>query len=89
MIDQKDIKIVNLVATSSIGKSVNLSRLADTLPCSEYNLEKFPGLVVRLKVPKVSFLLFGNGNFVCTGAKSEKELHQAITQFNQRVEGIL
>ncbi len=40
------------------------------LPEAEYDPEKFPGLIYRLKDPKAALLLFSSGKVVCTGAKS-------------------
>ena len=36
--------------------------------------ELFPGLVYRLKHPKMAFLIFVSGKIVITGAKSFKEI---------------
>jgi transcription initiation factor TFIID TATA-box-binding protein len=45
---------------------------------AEYNPQRFPGLVYRLKSPKTSSLLFSTGKMVCTGAKSERSAKTAI-----------
>jgi len=78
-----EIKIQNIVATTQLGKDIDLTKLAKTLPNTEYNPEKFPGLVLRIKNPKASLLLFSNGKVVCTGTKSETELNQAIAQLDK------
>lgn len=36
----------------------------------QYEPEVFPGLVYRMKNPKVTFLIFVSGKIVVTGAKS-------------------
>lgn len=36
----------------------------------QYEPEVFPGLVYRMKSPKVTFLIFVSGKIVVTGAKS-------------------
>ena len=46
------LKIQNIVATTSLQKDVPLTKLAKTLPNTEYNPEQFPGLVLRVKKPK-------------------------------------
>jgi len=48
------------------------------LPNTEYNPEQFPGLVMRIKEPKTSALIFSSGNVVCTGAKSMKKVKESI-----------
>ena len=42
---KSDLKIQNIVATTSLGKDVPLTKLAKTLSNTEYNPEQFPGLV--------------------------------------------
>ena len=67
---KKEIKIVNIVATASLERAIPLVKLAEALPNTEYNPEQFPGLVMRIKDPKTSALIFSSGKIVCTGAKS-------------------
>lgn len=38
----------------------------------------FPGLVYRMKNPKVTFLIFVSGKIVVTGAKSERIIHESF-----------
>lgn len=73
-----EIKIQNIVASGSIGMDLNLNDLAMKLENAEYEPEQFPGLVYKLKEAKATFLLFSNGKVVCTGTKSEKEVHEAL-----------
>ncbi len=73
-------KIQNIVATTSLGKDVPLTKLAKTIPNTEYNPEQFPGLVLRVKEPKSAVLVFSSGNLVCTGTKSIAQVKQVIEQ---------
>ena len=52
------IKIENVVASTDIKKIISLDRLLQVLDSSEYEPEQFPGLVYRLKEPKVATLIF-------------------------------
>ncbi|MFH1589160.1 MAG: TATA-box-binding protein [archaeon] len=72
------IKIQNIVASGSIGMDLNLNVLAMKLDNTEYEPEQFPGLVFKLMEAKATFLLFSNGKVVCTGTKSEEEVHIAL-----------
>lgn len=72
------INIQNIVASGSIGMDLNLNTLAMKLENTEYEPEQFPGLVYKLMEAKATFLLFSNGKVVCTGTKSEEEVHQAL-----------
>ena len=73
-----EIKIQNIVASGSVGMDLNLNTLAMKLPNTEYEPEQFPGLVYKLNEAKATFLLFSNGKVVCTGTKSEHEVHEAL-----------
>jgi len=66
-------KIENVVASTSLGKELDLQAIALVL-----GGEQFPGLIYRLKEPKTAILLFRSGKVVCTGAKSLEHVKTAI-----------
>ncbi len=78
MLENPTIKIENVVATSTIGAELNLDAIVLALKGAEYEPEKFPGLVYRLKDPKTTTLIFRSGKVVCTGAKSDAAVKKAI-----------
>jgi transcription initiation factor TFIID TATA-box-binding protein len=80
MTNQTSLKIQNIVATTSLGKDVPLTKLAKTITNTEYNPEQFPGLVLRIKEPKSAVLVFSSGNLVCTGTKSIAQVKLVIEQ---------
>ncbi len=82
---KKELKIQNIVATTSLDQDVPLVKLAETLPNTEYNPEQFPGLVMRIKEPKTSALVFSSGRIVCTGAKSMGKVREAINAIIKNV----
>ena len=67
---KKEIQIVNIVVSTGLEKDIPLEKMAATLPNTEYNPEQFPGLVLRIKEPKTSALIFSSGKVVCTGART-------------------
>lgn len=73
-----NIKIVNLVITSNLNHKLNLKDIASKVYNTEYNPEQFPGLVIRMKEPKTSSLLFSSGKIVCAGAKSVVNANIAV-----------
>jgi len=73
-----DLRVQNIVATTSLGKPVSLTKLARTQSNTEYNPEQFPGLVLRIKKPKSAVLVFSSGNLVCTGTKSVAQVREVI-----------
>jgi len=83
-----DLKIQNIVATTSLGKDVPLTKLAKTLSNTEYNPEQFPGLVLRVKKPKSAVLVFSSGNLVCTGTKSIAQVKEVIREVIKQLKKI-
>jgi len=69
-------------------QDIPLIKLAETLPNTEYNPEQFPGLVMRIKEPKTSALIFSSGKVVCTGAKSMKKVKESIMAIIKNIEKI-
>ena len=57
---------------------MNLQELAISLDGADYEPERFPGLIYRIKEPKTATLLFHSGKAVCTGAKSLDQVKEAI-----------
>jgi len=79
MTDSKfNLKVQNIVATTSLGKPISLTKLARSQTNTEYNPEQFPGLVLRIKKPKSAVLVFSSGNLVCTGTKSVAQVKEVI-----------
>lgn len=72
--------VQNMVAIYDIGHALNLTNLTIALGLEniEYEPEQFPGLVYRVRDPKVVCLLFGSGKMVITGAKNEEDIERAV-----------
>lgn len=74
------IRIENVVASASMGVTLNLPTIALALDSAEYDPNQFPGLIYRMKDPKTAVLLFHSGKAVCTGGRSWKQLDDSITK---------
>ncbi len=84
-----EIIVQNIVASGNFNNRViNLEAANMWLEQSMYEPEQFPGLIYRLKEPKTVLLLFQSGNLVCTGAKTEDQVHQAVRQTYDDLEEI-
>jgi transcription initiation factor TFIID TATA-box-binding protein len=86
--DGREIHVVNIVVSASLGHDIPLEKMAATLPNTEYNPEQFPGLVIRIKDPKTSALIFSSGKIVCTGARSMDKVHESIRKIIKSLEKI-
>jgi len=82
-----EIVIQNIVAISDLGGELNLNEVAMALGLEnvEYEPEQFPGLVYRIKEPRVAMLLFGSGKIVCTGARKITDVSLAVEKLSQEL----
>lgn len=87
-IPPREINVVNIVVSASLGHDIPLEKMAATLSNTEYNPEQFPGLVIRIKEPKTSALIFSSGKIVCTGARSIEKVHESIKKIIKSLEKI-
>ena len=85
---KKEYEVVNIVVSTNLQHTIPLEKMAATLANTEYNPEQFPGLVIRIKDPKTSALIFSSGNVVCTGARSMEKVHLAIKRIIESLEKI-
>lgn len=86
VVGRPEIQVQNIVASGGFGGSIDLEKTTYSLERTMYEPEQFPGLIYRMYDPKVVMLLFASGNFVCTGAKKEEEVHRAITRVQETLE---
>ncbi len=85
---KQDIRVVNIVVSTSLQHDIPLEKMAATLSNTEYNPEQFPGLVIRIKEPKTSALIFSSGKVVCTGARSMDKVNESIKKIIKSLEKI-
>lgn len=85
---KKHVEIVNIVVSSSLEHDIPLEKMAATLSNTEYNPEQFPGLVIRIKEPKTSALIFSSGKIVCTGARNLTDVRESINKIIKSLEKI-
>ncbi|XP_066348395.1 TATA-box-binding protein 1-like [Miscanthus floridulus] len=66
----KDFKIQNIVGSCDVKFPIRLEGLAYSHGAfSSYEPKLFPGLIYRMKQPKIVLLIFASGKIVLTGAK--------------------
>eukprot|EP01084_Bolivina_argentea_P128307 226822_1 len=71
-------KIVNIVACCATGFPIRLDSVSHfQSQCSSYEPELFPGLIYRMKQPKVVILIFVSGKIIVTGAKTKDEIDES------------
>ncbi|CAF0963644.1 unnamed protein product [Adineta steineri] len=78
-----DIKpsLQNIVATANLGCKLDLKRITSQARNAEYNPKRFAAVIMRIRNPRTTALIFQSGKMVCTGGKSENDASQAARRF--------
>ncbi|RYR41131.1 hypothetical protein Ahy_A08g037525 isoform A [Arachis hypogaea] len=77
--EEQDFKIQNIVGSCDVKFPIRLEGLAYSHGAfSSYEPELFPGLIYRMKQPKIVLLIFVSGKIVLTGAKVRDETYTAF-----------
>ena len=63
-------KIQNLVCSISLGLDIDPKAIAMRARNAEYNPKRFAAVILRLREPKSTALLFRTGKLICAGARS-------------------
>jgi transcription initiation factor TFIID TATA-box-binding protein len=85
-----EIHIQNIVASADLKTALNLNAVALGLGLEniEYEPEQFPGLVFRIKQPKVVVLIFSSGKLVITGGKSPEACEEGARIVRMQLENM-
>ena len=86
IVGKPEMKVQNIVASANLAGLIDLERSAYSLGKTMYEPEQFPGLIYRMDTPKVVILLFASGKLVCTGAKKEENVYEAVTKLHETLE---
>lgn len=71
----------NIVATVNLECRLDLKTIALHARNAEYNPKRFAAVVMRIREPKTTALIFASGRMVITGAKSEEFCRLAARKF--------
>ena len=71
----------NIVSTADLKCKLDLRNIALKAKNAEYNPKRFAAVIMRIRDPKTTALIFASGKMVCTGAKSEEESRKAARQY--------
>ena len=86
IVGKPELKIQNIVASVNLAGLIDLERSAYSLGKTMYEPAQFPGLIYRMDTPKVVILLFASGKLVCTGAKHEEAVYEAVGKLHETLE---
>lgn len=79
-------KLQNIVSTVNLGCKLDLKRIALHARNAEYNPKRFAAVIMRIREPRTTALIFSSGKMVCTGAKSEDESRLAARKYARIVQ---
>ena len=87
---EPEIHVQNIVASADLKTFLNMNAIALGLGLEniEYEPEQFPGLVYRIKLPKVVVLIFSSGKLVITGGKSPEECEEGVRIVRMQLENM-
>jgi len=74
-------QIQNVVSTVNLCCKLDLKQIAMRARNAEYNPKRFSAVVMRIREPKTTALIFASGKMVITGAKSEKASRLAARKY--------
>lgn len=85
--EEVEFKVENVVATATadIEGKLDLVNIARTIADSEYNPERFPGIVVRIQKPRATFLIFSTGKMVITGLEKDSDAEKAVKKITKKL----
>ena len=90
--NENDIKIIpivqNIVSTVDLDCKINLKQIALQVENTQYNPAKFTGLIMRIREPRTTALIFPNGKLVCLGAKTEEDSKKACKQYAKIIKNL-
>ncbi len=80
-----------MVCSYNLGKYININKLTVTLNLEniEYEPEQFPGLVYRIKDPKIVVLIFSSGKIILTGGRNLEDVRKGLEILEQKLESVL
>ncbi|CAG8546296.1 14784_t:CDS:2 [Funneliformis mosseae] len=71
----------NIVATVNLDCKLDLKTIALHARNAEYNPKRFAAVIMRIREPKTTALIFASGKMVVTGAKSEDDSKLASRKY--------
>lgn len=80
--------IQNIVATVNLGCKLDLKNIALQARNAEFNPKRFSAVIMRIRNPRTTALIFESGKMVVTGAKSEADSNLAARKYAKIVRNL-
>ena len=79
-------QLQNIVSTVNMGVKLDLKKIALHARNAEFNPKRFAAVIMRIREPRTTALIFSSGKMVCTGAKSEEDSRLAARKYARIVQ---
>ena len=79
-------QLQNIVSTVNMGVKLDLKKIAPHARNAEFNPKRFAAVIMRIREPRTTALIFSSGKMVCTGAKSEEDSRLAARKYARIVQ---
>ncbi|XP_054927701.1 uncharacterized protein [Dermacentor andersoni] len=79
-------QLQNIVSTVNLDCKLDLKKIALHARNAEYNPKRFAAVIMRIREPQTTALIFASGKMVCTGAKSEDQSRMAARKYSRIVQ---
>ncbi len=76
-------RVENIVSSITLFRDIDLNKFARSVSEIE-NPPRFPGVIYHVDKPRLAMLIFRTGKVICSGARSRKEINQAVEKLLQK-----
>ena len=81
-------RIENIVSTANLCCNLNLREIAMQAKNAEYNPKRFSAVIMKIKEPKTTALIFSSGRIVTLGAKTEEDSRKSCRKFAKIIKSL-
>ena len=82
------ITVQNIVATVTLGVEIDLDKVAQQVSNAEYSPRRFAAVIMRIREPRTTALVFRTGKMIVTGAKKLEESQTAAKKYVKIIERV-
>jgi transcription initiation factor TFIID TATA-box-binding protein len=76
----------NVVVTVNLGCRLDLDKITQTARNAEFNPKRFQAVILRIREPRTTALIFSSGKMIVTGAKSDRDARNAAMKYTAIVQ---
>jgi len=81
-----DITISNIIASFSLGQSLDIQEIAKTIPEAQVNQHETQLLTIQWEDPRIACLINADGKTMMTGAQSQEDLENGVEHLRATLE---